>query len=160
MSSSFTVVKTVPIIRSLPVDVYPHERQYGYQVYKAVERKDVVQARYPRILMFRILHGGGGNPKAVLDGEDERGQVIEQIQPATVWGGLFERAVYNRKYRAYDEEQHEILEPLFHQLAMDGSVEFLMAYKSGYLLTQGGNGIVGIIFHCCIKIICATGKCK
>ena len=46
----------------LPVDVYPHERQYGYQVYKAVERKDVVQARYPWILMFRILYGGGGNP--------------------------------------------------------------------------------------------------
>ena len=66
---------------SLPVDVYPHERQYGYQVYKAVERKDVVQARYPWILMFRIL------------------------------------------------------EPFFHQLAMDGPVEFLMAYKSGYLPT-------------------------
>ena len=82
-------------MRCLFVDIYSYEREYGYKVYQTVKRKNIMQTCYPRIFILCILHGSCGNPKAVLDGKNERSQIIEQVQSVAVWGGFFERTAYN-----------------------------------------------------------------
>ena len=105
------------------VHVNHHERDDGYQVYQSVEREDVAETCLPTVLDVGILSGRGNDAQGILDGEDERRQVIEGEELGTVRCRFFKGTENDGQDGAYDEEQYEALGPFVHQLPVDAPVE-------------------------------------